>query len=122
VETMKYTGRGELGLIEHSNICPNVGDYPLEVLLLSNIIHAPDVPHADCYCSPSLLLGGCAVVILFGGSVVLHCTPQLLGLYSTVSVHVLSYRGNDQLVEGLLSEVLAVEEAVLVPTVRINLL
>ena len=41
---MEYTGRGELGLIEHSDVCPYVGNYPLEVLLLPDIIHAPDIP------------------------------------------------------------------------------
>jgi len=123
VETMQYTCRSELGLIEHSDIRSYIRDHPLEVLLLPYIVHAPDIPQANCNCSPSLLFGGCVVVVLFGGSgVVIHCVPRLLCLYSTVHVHVLSYGGNDKLVEGVLSEVLAVEEAVLVLAVSINLL
>jgi hypothetical protein len=71
VETMEYTCRSELGLIEHGDICPYVRDHPLEVLLLPNIIHAPDIPQANRNRSPSSLLGGCVVNVLFGGSVVL---------------------------------------------------
>ena len=45
-------GGGQLGLIEHHDVGPLLGDEPVQVLLLLGGVDASDVPHQHCEWDP----------------------------------------------------------------------
>ena len=61
VEVMQYTCGRQFGLAKHGHVCSYVRHHPLEVLLLFNVVHAPDIPYTNSCRPPPLPLLRCVV-------------------------------------------------------------